>query len=150
MLYTQYTINKMKSICTCNLIVKIHVHSLHSPTHTLYSHTHSHTHTHHTPPYSPNWWPVLCCSFPAYYAVYPGSYPQSTGAFVSHRLTAASPSLAEPLTCLGGGRGGILYHVYEKAIGYYSCIIDITFKVPSQIRYIIFCSGGTGKVDKFP
>ena len=62
-LYTQYTINKMKSTCTCNLIVKIHVHSLHSPTHphTHYSHTHSHTHTHHTPPYSPNWWPVLCC-----------------------------------------------------------------------------------------
>ena len=51
-LYTQYTINKMKSICTCNLIVKIHVHSLHSPTHppTHSTHTPTPTTTHITLP----------------------------------------------------------------------------------------------------
>ena len=69
---------------------------------------------------------------------------------MNHRLTAASPSLAEPHSQPGGRErheNGILYHVCEKAIG---CIIDITFKVPSHIRYIIFCSGGAGMVDKFP
>ena len=71
---------------------------------------------------------------------------------MSHRLTAASPSLAEPHSHAWGREGhenGILYHVCEKAIGYYCCIIDITFKVPSHIiiyiHHFLFRRYGDGR-----
>ena len=151
MLYTQYTINEMKSslCCTCNLISPpsaiSHIHTLLTPTHT--------THPLPTNQICGHDMQFCVASFQHIMQYIQVAIHINWTINWSFRESQADSSFS--VTCrathMPGGRerheNGILYHVCEKAIGYYSCIIDITLKVPSQIS---FCSGGTGKVDKFP